>query len=130
MPVRNASDAEQAVNAFAAERNGCLLLTGNTAPAIVGLIRRLALQHRLPLVHLDGPVAEGVLMSHGPDGPMGPLLREAAGYVDRILRGAKSNDLPVQYLTEFEPTVNLKSAKTIGLTIPEGLRGFRANEVN
>ena len=62
-------------------------------------------------------IEEGILMSHGPDFP--DLVRRAASYVDRILRGAKPSELPVQYPSKFELVVNLKTAKAIGVTIPE-----------
>ena len=71
-------------------------------------------------------VAEGVLMSHGPDGL--DLVRRAASYVDRILRGAMPSDLPVQYPTKFELIVNLKTAGAIGVTIPEAFL-LRADKV-
>jgi putative ABC transport system substrate-binding protein len=71
-------------------------------------------------------VADGVLMSHGRDGL--DLVRGAASYVDRILRGAKPSDLPVQYPTKFELVVNLKTAKAIGVTIPEAFLSL-ADEV-
>ena len=71
-------------------------------------------------------VAEGVLISHGSDPT--DLVRRAASYVDRILRGAKPSELPVQYPTKFELVVNLKTAKAIGVTIPEGFL-LRADEV-
>ena len=71
-------------------------------------------------------LAEGVLMSYGADGP--DLVRGAASYVDRILRGAKPSELPVQYPSKFELRVNLKTAKAIGVTIPEAFLA-RADEV-
>jgi putative ABC transport system substrate-binding protein len=71
-------------------------------------------------------VAEGVLMTHGPDLP--DLVRRAASYVDRILRGAKPSELPVQYPAKFELVVNRKTAKAIGVTIPEAFL-LRADEV-
>ena len=71
-------------------------------------------------------VADGVLMSHGSDGL--DLVRRAASYVDRILRGAKPSELPVQYPAKFELVVNRKTAKAIGVTIPEAFL-LRADEV-
>jgi putative ABC transport system substrate-binding protein len=90
-------------------------------------IKRLALHYRLPLMFGSAAtVAEGVLMSYGPDGL--DLVRRAASYVDRILRGAKPSELSVQYPTKFELVVNLKTAKAIGVTIPEAFL-LRADEV-
>jgi putative ABC transport system substrate-binding protein len=128
MPLRDPVDAERAISAFAAEPNGGLLLTGG------GLFRgseealdRLALQYRLPLMSGGAAaVREGVLMSQGPTVP--ELLRGATSYVDRILRGAKPSDLPIQYPTRFQLVVNLKTAKAIGLTISESFL-LRADEV-
>jgi putative tryptophan/tyrosine transport system substrate-binding protein len=129
MPVLNALEVEPAISAFAAEPNCGLLLTGATPPPIVEAIARLALYHHLPLMH-GGAASfagrEGVLMAHGPDGS--DLLRRASSYVDRILRGAKPSELPVQYPTKFELVVNLKTAKAIGVTIPETFLA-RADEV-
>ena len=71
-------------------------------------------------------IEEGILMSHGPDSR--DLVRRAASYVDRILRGAKVSELPVQYPSKFELVVNLKTAKAIGVTIPEAFLS-RADEV-
>jgi putative ABC transport system substrate-binding protein len=84
------------------------------------VIERLALYYHLPLMY--GGVASaaeryGFLLSHGPD-PR-DLPRRASSYVDRILRGAKPSELPVQFQTKFELVVNLKTAKAIGVTIPE-----------
>ena len=125
MPVRDVVEIEPAIAAFAAADGG-LLLTGSIATAHFDAIRRLALQYRLPLMRGGSSLEEGVLMSHGPD--YVDVMRRAASYVDRILRGAKPSDLPVQYPTKFELIVNLKTAKAIGLEIPATLLAL-ADEV-
>ena len=126
MPVRDVVEIEPAIAAFAAADGG-LLLTGSIATAHFDAIRRLALQYRLPLMRGGAGIKEeGLLMSHGPDYVDG--MRRAASYVDRILRGAKPSDLPVQYPTKFELIVNLKTAKAIGLEIPATLLAL-ADEV-
>jgi putative ABC transport system substrate-binding protein len=118
MPVRNAVEIEHAISAFAAEPAGGLLGTGDYPPAIGEAIRRLALYHHLPSMYGgSAAAAEGLLLAHGPD--ISDLVRRASSYVDRILRGAKPSELPVQYPTKFELVVNLKTAKAIGVTIPE-----------
>jgi putative ABC transport system substrate-binding protein len=125
--VHNTAEIEPAIKAFAAAPDGGLLFSGNNPRTYFEAIRRLALHYRLPL--MTGPsttVAEGVMMSHGPDGL--DLYRRAASYVDRILRGAKVSELPVQYPSKFELVVNLKTAKAIGVTIPEAFLS-RADEV-
>jgi putative ABC transport system substrate-binding protein len=119
MPVRNAVEIGPAISAFAAEPDGGLLLTGASS-TIFEAIGRLALHHHLPLMY--GGAAgtagtEGLLMAHAAD--LSDLTLRASSYVDRILRGAKPSDLPVQYPTKFELVVNLKTAKAIGVTIPE-----------
>ena len=118
IPVRNTVEIEPAISAFAAEPNGGLLVGGASAGTI-GAIGRLALHHHLPLMF--GAVAraepEGILIAHGADAL--DLARRAPSYVDRILRGAKPSELPVQYPTKFELVVNLKTAKAIGVTVPE-----------
>jgi putative ABC transport system substrate-binding protein len=127
MPVRNAVEIEPAISPFAVEPNGGLLV-GAANPAVIGAIGRLALHHHLPL--MCGGVAyarpEGILIAHGPD-PL-DLARRASSYVDRVLRGAKPGELPIQYPTKFELVVNLKTAKAIGVTIPETFLA-RADEV-
>ena len=91
------------------------------------LLVRLAQQHRVPAVYfLRTSVAQGALMSYGPD-PY-DMFQRAASYVDRILKGAKPADLPVQQPTKFELTINLKTAKTLGLQIPDKLLAL-ADEV-
>jgi putative ABC transport system substrate-binding protein len=90
-------------------------------------ILKLAAKARLPVVHANKYVAQaGALMSYGPD--VSDLFRRAAGYVDKILKGAKPGDLPIEQPTKFELVVNLKTAKDLGLTIPESFL-LRADEV-
>jgi putative ABC transport system substrate-binding protein len=123
MGFHNTAEIEPAIGAFAAAPHSGLLATGAVLNHFEA-IKRLALHYRLPL--MSGAMAEGVLMSHGPDVP--DLIRGAASYVDRILRGAKPSELPVQYPPKFELVVNLKTAKAIGLTVPPTLLAL-ADEV-
>jgi putative ABC transport system substrate-binding protein len=127
MPVRNLDEIVRAINAFATEPNGSLLITGAHPDGNIEAILGLALQHRLPTMYGAGKlVAEGLLMSNGPD--LVDIARRASSYVDRILRGAKPSDLPVQYPTNFPLVINLKTAKAIGLEIPTTVLA-RADEV-
>ena len=127
MGFHDTAEIEPDISAFAAAPHSGLLETGAVAPAHFDAIKRLALHYRLPLMRgAAAIVAEGVLMSHGPD--FLDLVRRAASYVDRILRGAKPSELPVQYPSKFELVVNLKTAKAIGVTIPEAFLS-RADEV-
>jgi putative ABC transport system substrate-binding protein len=124
---RDAAEIAPAISAFAAPPHGGLLATRASASAHFDAIKRLALHYRFPLMVGGGTrIEEGILMSHGPDSL--DLVRRSAPYVDRILRGAKPSDLPVQYPTKFELVVNLKTAKAIGLEIPGTLLGL-ADEV-
>ena len=128
LPVHDAPEIERAVTAFAAEPNGGLIV----APHAVtlgnrDLIARLAAQHRLPAVYSDRYFAEsGGLLSFGNN--TADLFRRSATYIDRILKGAKPADLPVQLPTKFELIINLKTAKALGLTVPATLL-TRADEV-
>jgi putative tryptophan/tyrosine transport system substrate-binding protein len=125
--VRDAAQIERVVAAFARVANGGLIVTGGQASAHRELIFKLAVQHRLPVVYpYRFYIDEGGLVSYGPDLP--GLFRKAAGYVDRILKGEKPADLPVQAPTRYELVINLKTAKALGLEVPSTLLA-RADEV-
>jgi len=118
--VPNASEIERAVAAFARSANGGLIATGSASEVHHNLIITLAAQYKLPAVYNDRlQVIDGGLISYGPD-RIGQL-RRAASYVDRILKGEKPADLPVQAPTKYELIINLKTAKTLGVTVPQTL---------
>jgi putative ABC transport system substrate-binding protein len=126
-PVRDPLEMVRAIDAFAAEPNGGLLVVPVLPEDSFQMLLRLAVQHRLPAFHGNRrQVVAGGLMSYATDFP--DIYRRAATYVDRLLRGAKVSELPVQFPTKFELVINLKSAKTIGLTLPATLVD-RADEV-
>jgi putative ABC transport system substrate-binding protein len=126
-PVRDPLEMVRAIDAFAAEPNGGLLVVPVLPENSYQMLHRVAAQHRLPDIHTNRRgVAGGGLMSYGADFP--DNYRRAATYVDRLLRGAKVSELPVQFPTKFELIVNLKVATAIGLDIPQTLLG-RADEV-
>jgi putative ABC transport system substrate-binding protein len=120
-PFENAADIERAIESFASAPNGGLVVPPDITTIVHrDLIIALAARHRMPAVYTQRVfVAAGGLMSYGVD--FADLFRQAASYVDRILRGDKPADLPVQAATKFETTVNLKTAKALGLTVPPGL---------
>jgi putative tryptophan/tyrosine transport system substrate-binding protein len=126
--VRDAAEIERAVAAFAQSANGGLIVTPSAGVSIYqDLIIALAARHKLPAVYAHGAnVTAGGLISYAPDEI--DQFRRAASYVDRILKGAKPVDLPVQAPTKFELTINLKTAKTLNLTIPASVLA-RADEV-
>ena len=126
--VHGSAEIERAIESFARESNGGLIVLPNV-PTIVhhGLIMALAARHHLPAVYSFRQfVTEGALISYGPDRL--DQYRQAAAYVDRILRGERPADLPVQQPTKFELAINLKTAKALGLDVPWFLQ-HRADEV-
>jgi len=125
---RDAGDIERTVTEFAGRSNRGLITAGSPlATNNSDLIISLAARHRLPAVYWERYfVTEGGLISYGPDS-IDPS-RQAAGYVDRILKGEKPADLPVQSATKYELVINLKTAKALGLTVPPSLLS-RADEI-
>jgi putative ABC transport system substrate-binding protein len=125
LPV-NASDPgdiERGIVAFSRQPNGGAVVTlTNRTARYRALIIALAARHRLPTVYpLRLFVADGGLISYGFGATLADLYLRAAGYVDRILKGEKPAELPVQQFTKIELAINLKTAKALGLTIPETL---------
>ena len=126
--VRDVPEIERAVAAFARASNGGLIVTGSTLALVHrDLIVTLAARHKLPAVDFQRVfVTSGGLISYAPD--QIDQFRRAGGYVDRILRGEKPADLPVQAPTKLELVINLKTAKALGLEVPPTLLA-RADEV-
>jgi putative tryptophan/tyrosine transport system substrate-binding protein len=129
-PVRNSVDIVRAIDAFAAQpKGGLLVLPPAPTTTIRDTIFQLTTQHRLPAIFTNTnriDATAGGLIVYGPS--FADRHRLAASYVDRLLRGAKVSDLPVQFPTKYELIVNLKAAKAIGLTIPQSFV-LRADEV-
>jgi putative tryptophan/tyrosine transport system substrate-binding protein len=121
MNVRDATEIERAISAFARTPDSGLIVTGSALVAAHrDLLVALTAEHKLPAVYYDHLfVAAGGLISYGTD--VLEQYRLAAGYVDRILKGEKPIDLPVQAPTKYELAVNLKTATVLGITIPPSL---------
>jgi putative ABC transport system substrate-binding protein len=116
--LRDANEIERDITAFARSSNGGLILTASGFAVVHrDLIVKLAAHLKLPAIYYERYyVTAGGLMSYGPD--LVDQFRRAASYVDRILKGEKPNDLPVQAPTKYELVVNLKAGKALGLTVP------------
>jgi putative tryptophan/tyrosine transport system substrate-binding protein len=121
LAAHSPSDIEHVISAFANSPNGGLIVPGSAMAAVYhGQIVALAAQNKLPAVYFQRFfVAAGGLTSYGPD--FVEQYRRAAGYIDRILKGENPGDLPVQVPTKFELVINLKTARTLGLSVPPTL---------
>ena len=128
LTVRAAADIERAVTSFAQTSGAGLILTSSPLVAVHrDLIIDLAARHKLPAVYFERYLAvSGGLISYGPD--FMDQFRRSAGYIDRVLRGEKVGDLPVQEPAKYELVINLKTARKLGLNVPTSLLA-RANEV-
>ena len=125
--ARDAGELERGIDEFAHSGNGGLIVTGGGVAFRRNLILGLASRHKLPAVYpFRFYAVDGGLISYGPDNV--ETFRRAAGYVDRILKGEKPGDLPVQAPTKYELVINLKTAKALGITVPPALLA-QANEV-
>jgi ABC-type uncharacterized transport system substrate-binding protein len=126
--VRDAGEIERAITAFAQPSNdGLIVAAGAAAFFHRDVAIKLAVQHRLPALYSDNAfVTDGGLIAYGPDRV--DQFRRASDYVDRILKGEKPADLPVQAPTKYDLTINLKTAKALGLDVPPSLLA-RADEV-
>ena len=126
--LRDIDAIERAVTAFADRPNGGMIVAAGTLAVVHrDLIIKLAARHQLPTIYFNRSfVTGGGLVSYGPD--LIDQYRRAASYVDRILKGEKPADLPVQAPTKYELVINLKTAKTLGLEVPHSLLA-RADEV-
>jgi putative tryptophan/tyrosine transport system substrate-binding protein len=128
LPVRNSAEIEAAMARWGREPGvGLIVPPDPSTNSDRQLVVELASRYRIPAIHtLRAAAVDGALMSYGVDIPS--LHRAAASYVDRILKGEKPADLPVQQPTKFEFVINLKTAKTLGLKVPPTLLA-RADEV-
>jgi len=126
--ARNREELEQAFTAMMRERPSALLMTADSVhQGLIDEILTFASKNRLPAMYqLKENVERGGLMAYGASVP--ELVRRAATYVDKVLKGAKPADLPVEQPTKFELVINMKTAKALGLTIPHSLL-LRADQV-
>src|SRR5262249_27661861 len=130
VPIRATIDIDPALSSFVRQPNGGLMLLGRSFTLLhQKLITDLAGRFRLPSIsNLQNFAKDGGLMSYGPNVDLVHQSRQAATYVDRILKGTKAADLPLQAPTKYELLINLKTAKALGLTVPNTLLA-RADEV-
>jgi putative ABC transport system substrate-binding protein len=131
IPLHTTAEIEPAFESFARQLNGSLILPTDTFTRLRwALISDLAIRHHLPTIGaVYGFCSEGGgLMSYGAGAGEPDQFRQAAGYVDRILKGEKAGDLPIQMATKYKLVINLKTAKALGLEVPPGLSA-RADEV-
>lgn len=130
LPIVEATTAEELDTAFAsaaAQRADALIVFGDPLTVVQGpRVVSLAAKHRLPALHLWRQFANGGLIAYGPD--ITDLFRRAGSYVDKILKGARPAELPVEQPTKYELVVNMKTAKALGLTVPTSLF-LRADEL-
>jgi putative ABC transport system substrate-binding protein len=127
MPVQEAAEVDREIDAFAKQAGGALLVTPDATTTKLRAAILSAAHAKLPAIYpFRDFAAEGGLVSYGTE--VADQYRKAAIYVDRILRGAKPADLPVEQPTKFELVVNMKAARTLGLTIPPSILA-RADEV-
>jgi putative ABC transport system substrate-binding protein len=130
LPIVEATTAEELDTAFAsasAQNADAVIVFGDALTFVEGpRVIALAAKHHLPAIYLFRQVAIGGLIAYGPD--IVDLFRRAGGYVDKILKGTKPADLPVEQPAKFELVINIKTAKALGLTVPPSLL-VRANEV-
>jgi putative ABC transport system substrate-binding protein len=126
-PVHGDAEMETAINDLGREAGGGLVIAGGFTAVLRASIISAAARNNVPAVYwLSEAARDGGLLFYGPDGV--DIWRRAATYVDRILRGAKPGDLPVQFPTKFEMVVNRKTAKALGLTVPQSIL-LQADEV-
>jgi len=128
LPVRKPADIEPAVRGLKGEKGAALLLLGDfVLTTNMGRIARQALEYKLPAAYtLRGFVEEGGFMSYGTD--FTDLYRRSAHFVDRILKGAKPGDLPIEQPTKFQLFINLRTAKALGIALPPAFL-VRADQV-
>ena len=129
-PVRSVAEIKSASKVFRVSRAGAILPTDGFSTFHQKLIADLATRHRFPAVtgNSNNFEASGILLYYGSNANLIENYRQAGSYVDRILKGAKPGDLPVQQPTKFELVINLKTAKALGLDVPPTLLA-RADEV-
>jgi putative tryptophan/tyrosine transport system substrate-binding protein len=121
LPIHGLADLGRALEKLAEQANGGIIVPPDvTAFILRDQLTTLAARYRLPAIYSNsGYVTIGALMSYGPDGV--EIFRQAASYVDRVLRGEKPADLPIQQPTKLQLVINLKTAKALGLSIPEAV---------